>query len=84
MSMIIDGEKLNLSPAEQKIAEYIIKGFTAKQIGKILERSHRTIEIHRRSIIEKSGCKNCVDLAYKVGFSDGISSKKMVPSSSTN
>lgn len=76
MGIILGGEKLNLSPAEQKIAKYIIKGFTAKQIGKILERSHRTIEIHRRRIIEKSGCKNCVDLAYKAGFSDGVLSSR--------
>jgi len=42
-----------LSVAERKIVELISKGNSNKQIGEILFTSERTIEWHRRNIIEK-------------------------------
>ena len=47
-----------LTPAEMQIAHLVKEGKTTKQIAKLLNLSHRTIESHRQNIRMKIGAKN--------------------------
>ena len=47
-----------LTPAEIQIAHLVKDGKTTKQIAKLLNLSHRTIESHRQNIRMKIGAKN--------------------------
>lgn len=53
---------LNLSPTESLVLAYILDGRTTREIAYALHRSHRTIEVHRRTIMRKLGVSSVVDL----------------------
>ena len=58
-------EKPNLpdfSERELEVLELICREFTAPEIAEKLEISHRTVEGHRRKLLEKSGVKNIAGL----------------------
>ena len=59
--------KLNntLSDIEIKVLHLILNGKTNKEIAVLLQRSERTIEVHRRSIMRKFNAINVVDLMRK-------------------
>ncbi|AQT68314.1 Transcriptional regulatory protein FixJ [Anaerohalosphaera lusitana] len=62
---------LGLTPAETKIFELILEGYSNKEIAKMLHRSVRTIEDHRARIMKKAGAENVVELVKKA-FSLGL------------
>jgi DNA-binding NarL/FixJ family response regulator len=43
-----------LTAREKEVAALIGKGFTNKEIGKLLDISHRTVEVHRDKIRDKA------------------------------
>ena len=47
---------------EIEIINLITKGLSSKDIGKKLSISHHTVDTHRRKILEKSECRNAVEL----------------------
>jgi FixJ family two-component response regulator len=47
-----------LSPRELEVLERLTEGNTSKVIGRELNISHRTVEIHRAHILEKVGANN--------------------------
>ena len=47
-----------LSPREMEVLERLTEGGTSKIIGRQLNISHRTVEIHRAHILEKVGAAN--------------------------
>lgn len=47
-----------LSPREMEVLECLTEGGTSKVIGRQLNISHRTVEIHRAHILEKVGAAN--------------------------
>lgn len=51
-----------LSLREKEILHYIINGYTNKEIAEKLNLSSRTIDAHRRNILQKTGCKNTAAL----------------------
>ncbi len=53
---------VRLTPMEQIILRYILNSRTNRQIADLLHRSPRTIEVHRRHIMEKLGATNLVEL----------------------
>jgi two-component system response regulator FixJ len=53
---------LNLSPTESLVLAYVLDGRTTREIAYVLHRSHRTIEVHRRTIMRKLGVSSIVDL----------------------
>ena len=62
-----------LTAQEKKIVTHILKGHTNKEIAKLLDRSIRTVEEHRASIMRKLGVDNTVDLlnsSLQVGIVD--------------
>lgn len=51
-----------LTPREMEICHYMAKGFTAKMIGRALDISPRTAEIHRSRIMDKLSVASGADL----------------------
>jgi DNA-binding NarL/FixJ family response regulator len=51
-------QKKDLTTKEIDIIRYISKGMTSKEIGDILEISHRTVETHRHNILKKLDIPN--------------------------
>ncbi len=52
----------NLSKREIGIINLISDGLNSKEIGKKLHISHHTVDTYRRTILEKTGCKNAAEL----------------------
>lgn len=52
-----------LSPREREVATLAVQGLTSKEIGKQLNISYRTVEIHRARVMAKSNAASLVELA---------------------
>ncbi len=58
-----DAERLaRLTPREREVMEHAAKGLHAKEIGRILGISDRTVEVHKTRLMEKLGVRNVVEL----------------------
>jgi DNA-binding CsgD family transcriptional regulator len=55
-----------LTAREREVAAHLMQGLTAKQIGKILSISHRTVEIYRARLIRKYKASTTADLVHKL------------------
>ncbi len=51
-----------LTYRERQVLQYVIDGSTNKEIAADLGLSYRTVEVHRRHIMEKTGARNTADL----------------------
>ena len=51
-----------LTSREKEIVTYLTRGLTAKEVGRALTISPRTVEIHRSRILEKIGVKTIAEL----------------------
>ena len=51
-----------LTHRERQILQYVVDGRTNKEIGVDLGLSFRTVEVHRRNIMEKIGARNTAEL----------------------
>jgi len=60
-----------INPQELETLEYICMGYSAKEIGKLVWKSHRTIEGLRRAMFKKTGTKNIATLVAWA-FREGI------------
>lgn len=54
-----------LSPAEVQVLRLFLEGRSSREIGTLLNRSTRTIEVHRQCLMRKFGVHNAVQLAQK-------------------
>ncbi len=61
-------DDVQLTKMEKKIFTYIIEGKTNKQIAYQLNRSVRTVEMHRHNIMKKFDVHNVVDLVKKASL----------------
>lgn len=52
----------NLSKRENQIIRLVAKGMNSREIGDKLSISPHTVDTHRRKILEKTDCKNAVEL----------------------
>jgi FixJ family two-component response regulator len=62
-----------LTRAESAVLHLVLQGWTSRQIAHVLHRSHRTIDVHRKSIRRKLGASCLADLvkeAARRGFLD--------------
>ena len=55
-----------LTPREREVASQLLHGLTSKEIGRILGLSHRTVEIHRASLMRKYGTSTTAALVQKL------------------
>jgi len=60
----------SLSETERKVLRLLLKGMSNKEIAKILNRSTRTIEVHRGHIMRKFNVDNLVSLVKRVMATD--------------
>jgi DNA-binding CsgD family transcriptional regulator len=51
-----------LTPRERQVVELIVDGYSAKEIGKMLSISPRTVEAHRWNICRKLRARNTADI----------------------
>ncbi len=51
-----------LTPREREVLDQVVTGRTSKEIARELGASHRTIEIHRRNLMEKMQAATLADL----------------------
>jgi two-component system, LuxR family, response regulator FixJ len=51
-----------LTPREREVMQHIVAGNTSKMVGRLLGVSHRTVEIHRARIMEKTQAASLADL----------------------
>jgi DNA-binding CsgD family transcriptional regulator len=51
-----------LTPRERLVLGHTVRGASAKEIGRLLELSPRTVEFHRKNIMAKVGAANVVEL----------------------
>ena len=58
--------KAELTPREREVAALVMKGQTAKEIGKTLGISPRTVEIYRARLMRKYQASTTVDLVNKL------------------
>lgn len=63
-----------LSPREREVALLAVQGYTSKEIGKKMNISYRTVEIHRARVMAKSGVASLVELAHLLSESDKAAS----------
>ncbi len=54
--------KFYLTQKENEIFEYLIKGFTSKDISEALNISKHTVDTHRRNILKRNNCSNTSEL----------------------
>lgn len=57
---------VNLTPREREIAAHVVNGLTCKEIGRKLDISHRTVEVHRGRLMRKLKAKNSAELVSKI------------------
>ncbi|MEH0296141.1 LuxR C-terminal-related transcriptional regulator [Agrobacterium sp. CCNWLW71] len=55
-----------LTYKEREVTHRIVNGLTSKQIANELGISHRTVEVHRASIMRKLGVQNAAELVAKI------------------
>ncbi len=58
--------KADLTAREREVAAHLMKGLTSKEIGRWLNISHRTVEIHRARLMKKFSACNTGDLVHKL------------------
>lgn len=62
-----------LTKRETEILYYVVLGYTAKKIGKILNISHRTVEVYVDCLKSKLNCRSKAEIIGVVLTSDIIS-----------
>ena len=58
--------KADLTAREREVAAYVMQGLTAKEIGRALTISHRTVEIYRARLMRKYKATTSADLVHKL------------------
>ncbi len=60
-----------LSLREEEVLTILLEGKTNKEAAKVLDLSPRTVEIHRKNILAKSGCKSLIEVGNLYHVADG-------------
>ena len=55
-----------LTDKEKQVIQYLIDGYSSKEIASILDLSPRTIETHRANILSKFGLRNTIELIKRI------------------
>lgn len=58
--------KAELTAREREVAAHLMSGMTSKEIGRMLEISHRTVEIYRARLLRKYQAANTGDLVHRL------------------
>lgn len=58
--------KAELTPREREVAAHVMQGLTSKEIGRALDISHRTVELHRARLMRKYAASTTAELVQKL------------------
>lgn len=58
--------QVHLTPREKEISQWVVNGYTCKQIAKAMGLSHRTVEVHVANLKKKFAIHSKTQLAHKV------------------
>ena len=58
------GRSALLSPREREILEFVVRGFSTKQIAAAVGRVEKTVEFHRHNLMRKMGASNAAQLVH--------------------
>lgn len=61
-----------LTTREREVLKLAIAGHASKEIGSRLGISHRTVDIHRAHILQKTGASNLLELASTAGLFESL------------
>lgn len=61
-----------LTPRECDVLAGMLRGLTNKKLAVVLDISPRTVEVHRLKVLEKTQCRNAIELAWAVGCSQAL------------
>jgi DNA-binding NarL/FixJ family response regulator len=61
---VFEPKKYSITQIELIVLDLILKQLTSKEISLLLNKSARTIEKHRESILYKTNSKNSIGLVY--------------------
>tara|TARA_R110002126_G_scaffold53886_2_gene145946 strand:+ start:6103 stop:6741 length:639 start_codon:yes stop_codon:yes gene_type:complete len=64
LSRLRKGNRSPITPREQEVLSYLVKGFTSSEIGEQLYISSRTVDKHRTNLLKKLGLKNTASLVH--------------------
>jgi PAS domain S-box-containing protein len=56
----------SLTPREREVAAQVMLGLTAKEVGRALGISHRTVEIYRARVMRKYGAGSTAELVHRL------------------
>ena len=56
----------SLTSRERLVLAHVVRGATCKEAARVLDISPRTVEFHRKNIMQKLGAKNTVELVRRV------------------
>ncbi|MEO9884657.1 MAG: response regulator transcription factor [Balneola sp.] len=62
LSRLKKGNRSSITPREQEVLSYLVKGLTSSEIGEKLYISSRTVDKHRTNLLKKLGLKNTASL----------------------
>lgn len=62
LSRLKKGKRSSITPREQEVLSYLVKGLTSSEIGEKLFISPRTVDKHRTNLLKKLGLKNTASL----------------------
>ena len=60
---MLSARLVNLTARERDVMALAVAGHTNKEIANLLDISHRTVEIHRAHVMQKTGASNLLELA---------------------
>ena len=61
--MKIDLKSMGITERERDVMALVVAGYSSKEIAQHLDISHRTVEVHRAHIMQKTGSSNLSELA---------------------
>ena len=71
-----------LTEREYEILKLVVAGKSNKEIGRELDISHRTVELHRMRVMQKTGTHSVIELAA-LAQTAGLTSKTHIPTDTT-
>lgn len=62
--------EVQLTPREKEISQWVVNGYSCKQIARQLGLSHRTVEVHVANLKKKFAIQSKTQLAHKMTYPD--------------
>lgn len=62
----IQQSEVHLTPREREISQWVVNGYSCKEIAREMALSHRTVEVHVANLKKKFGFHSKRELAYKI------------------